>query len=73
MYTHMKITSTVDIKVLRRILVVMILAHCMIVYPYYDSVLLPMVIRNRWVLPLLGLMDTTICPYITLLPAWTSD
>ena len=45
------------------------LAHCVEVGTLYDSLCLPKVIRNRWVSDFLGLMDTTIRPYATLLNA----
>ena len=73
MYVHMNIASTVETALLRMILAVVIIAHCVVVGPSYDSLFPPTVMWTRWVLALLGLMDTTILPYVTLLPAGTTD
>ena len=65
--------STVDNAPFRRILVVMILAHCVAVGPLCESLALLTMMQTRWFLDFLGLMDTTIHSYLTLLPTWTSD
>ena len=68
----MNIASVVDTTMFKRILVVMRLANCMAVVPSYDSLFPTTVMRNRWVSALLGLMDTTNHPYVTLLTAVTA-
>ena len=69
----MNIESMVDTTLLRRIFVVMRLTHCVAVGNSYDILSLSMVLRKRWVSAMLGLVDTKIRPYVTLLSAWTSD
>ena len=73
MSVHMNIENMVETKLLRRILVVMRLAHYVAVGPLYDNLSLLTVMRTQWVLALLGLMDTKIRPYVTLLPDGTAD
>ena len=73
MSAHMNIASMVETTLLRRILVDMRLAHSVAVGPSYDILSPPTVIRTQSVLALLGLMDTIIHPYVTLLPAGTAD
>ena len=65
--------SMVETTLLRRILVVIRFAHCVAVGPSYESLSPPTVIRTRCVSALLGLVDTTIRPHVTLLPAGTSE
>ena len=50
----------------------MILARCVAVGPLYDSLFPPTVMQMKWVLSLLGLTNTTIRPYVNLLPAGTA-
>ena len=69
----MNISRMVETTLFRRILVVTRLAHCVALRPSYDSLSPPTVMRTQWVLAMLGLMDTTIFPYVTLLPAGTDD
>ena len=73
MSAHMNIASMVETTLLRRILVDTRLAHSVAVGPSYDILSPPTVIRTQSVLALLGLMDTIIHPYVTLLPAGTAD
>ena len=73
MSAHMNISRRVETTLLRRICVVMRLAHFVAVDPSYDSLLPLTVMWNRWVLDLLVLMETMIYPYATLLPAGTAD
>ena len=73
MSTHINIASMVKTTLLRRILVLMRLVHCVAVGPFYDSFLPLTVMRNWWFSDLLRLMDTTIHPYVTLFPAGTAD
>ena len=63
----------VETTLLRRILVVIRLAHCVAVGPFYESLSPPMVMRARWVSALLNLIDTEICPQVTRFPAGTSE
>ena len=73
MPADMKIASMVDTTLLRRILFVIRLAHFVTVVPSYDILLPLTVMQTRWFSALLGLMDTTIHPYFTLLPAGTAE
>ena len=73
MLAHMNIMSNFDTTMLSRNFVVMRLAHFMAVGPSYDSLSLLMVMRMQRVLALFFLIETIIPPYVTLLPAGTSD
>ena len=73
MSEHMNIAGMVETTLLRRILIMMRLTQFVSMDPLYNSVLPPTMMRTRWFLALLGLMDTTICPYITVFPSGTAD
>ena len=63
----------VETTLLRRILVVIRRAHCVAVGPLYESFSPPLEMCTWCVSAFLGLIDTTICPYLTILPAGTPD
>ena len=73
MSAHINIAKMVETILLRRILVVIRLAHCVVVGPSYESLSPPTVMHTRCVSVLLGRIDTTIRPYVTLLPAGTHE
>ena len=56
----MNIAMMVKTTLLRRILVVIRLEHCVAVGPSYERLSPPTVMRTRWVSALMGLMDTKI-------------
>ena len=62
MSTHINIDNVVETALLRRILVLIRLAHCVAVGPLYEIISPPTVMRNRCVSVLLGLLDTAIRP-----------
>ena len=62
MSAHINISKMVETTIMRRILVVIRLAHCVAVGPLYKSLSPPTVMRTQCVSVLLGLIDTTIHP-----------
>ena len=59
---HINISKIVETTLLRRIVVVIRLAHCVAVGPSYES-LSPLAVMRTWcVSVLLGLIDTKIFP-----------
>ena len=69
MSTHKNRVRMVETTLLRRILVLIRLAHCVAMGLSYESLSHPTVMRNRCVSAFLVLIDTKICPYVALLPA----
>ena len=62
MSAHINIAKMVDTTLLRSILVVIRLTHCVAVGPSYESFSPLKVMRNQCVSVLLGLIDTSIRP-----------
>ena len=60
MSAHINIANLVETILLRRILVVIRLAHCVEVGTLYESLSPPTVMRTRCVSVLLGIIDLTI-------------
>ena len=62
MSAHINIANMVDTILLKRILVLIRLAHCVVVVPSYESSFPPTVMRTRWVSAFVGLIYTKIRP-----------
>ena len=68
----MNIAIMVDTTLLSRTFVLIRIKKCAAVVPSYNSLLPMTVMQMRRVLALLGLMDTTIYPYVNIFPSGTS-
>ena len=68
----MNISRSFETTLLRRTFLVIRLAHCVVLWTFYDRLLPLTVMQIRWFLDLLGLIDTTIRPYVTLLHSGTA-
>ena len=73
MYVQINIAKMVETTLLRRIFVLIRLAHCVAVGPSYEILSPPSAMRTLCVSVLLVLIDTKICTKANLLPAGTPD